>query len=198
MTPRWPCLALLLSAGLAQACEPEVVRPSRPAASAQGKQAASPDAGAAHADAAAPRIEFPEAEFTESERSRDPFRVYARLFVEEAHGGLKSQREVVLDKYSIDELKLVGIVTRIQPAKAMVVDPTGKGHVIQRGQFIGRPEVVAQAGTTGATYEVNWRVDRIREGDVVLIREDPSHPDVPTATRVIPLRPDGTIVEGEE
>jgi hypothetical protein len=29
----------------------------------------------------------------------------------------------------------------------------------------------------------------------VLIREDPSNPDVPSATRVIPLRPEGSEVK---
>jgi type IV pilus assembly protein PilP len=102
-----------------------------------------------------------------------------------------------LDQYNVDELKLIGIVTGIHPAKAMLVDPTGKGHVVQRGQYIGRPEVV-QAGTgSGASYEINWRVDRIRDGDIVLVREDPKNPDVPSATRVIPLRPEGSVVDGE-
>ena len=41
------------------------------------------------------------------------------------------------------------------------------------------------------TGEVNWRVDRIREDNVVLVRGDPSNPDVPTMTRVIPLEPCG-------
>ena len=101
------------------------------------------------ADAGRPRRStFQEDEFAESERSRDPFRSLRRLFVEEARGTVKSQREVLLDQYSIDELKLVGIVTRIQPAKAMLVDPSGKGHVVQRGQFVGRPEIVQAAGAT--------------------------------------------------
>jgi type IV pilus assembly protein PilP len=72
----------------------------------------------------------------------------------------------------------------------MLIDPTGKGHVIQRGQFVGRADVVQGTGSSGSTYEVNWRVDRIRDGDVVLVREDPANPDVPTLTRVIPLRPE--------
>jgi type IV pilus assembly protein PilP len=65
---------------------------------------------------------------------------------------------------------------------------------VQRGQLVGRPEVMQAAGPGGAAYEVNWRIDRIRDGDIVLIREDPQNPDVPAATRVIPLRPEGTIV----
>lgn len=149
------------------------------------------------ADAAPPKIDFQEAEFTESERSRDPFRSNAGLFVEEVRGKVKSQREVVLDHYSLDELKLIAIVTRIEPAKAMLVDPSGKGHVVQRGQFVGRPEVVQSTGSRPATYEINWRVDSIRDGDIVLVREDPANPDVPSATKIIPLRPEGQVAATE-
>jgi len=157
--------------------------------------AAAPPSSAAPVASAAPKIEFQEVEFAENEKSRDPFRSYGSLFVEEAKSRVKSQRQVLLDQYSIDELKLIAIVTRIQPAKAMLVDPSGKGHVIRRGQFVGRPEIVQAAGSgANASYEINWRVDRIRDGDIVLVREDPSNPDVPTATRVIALRPEGTVV----
>jgi type IV pilus assembly protein PilP len=141
-----------------------------------------------------PPVDFQETEFIESDRSRDPFRSFAAYFVNEARGQVKSQREVILDQYSVDELKLVGIVTRVEPARAMLVDPTGVGHVVHRGQFIGRPTVVQPASGVGAAYEVNWRIDRIREGDVVLVRDDPANPDVPSATRVIPLRTDDTSV----
>ena len=78
-----------------------------------------PDAGASASvspDAAPPKIDFQETEFAETDRSRDPFRANAALFVEEVRGRVRSQREVVLDDYSLDELKLVGIVTRIAPA----------------------------------------------------------------------------------
>jgi type IV pilus assembly protein PilP len=137
-----------------------------------------------------PKFDIVESEFTESERSRDPFRSFSDIFKEENKGTAKSQREVVLSQFAIDELKLIGIVTRAEPAKAMLVDPGGTGHVVQRGQFVGRPDIVQAAGRTGASYEINWRVDRIRDGDIVLIREDPANPDVPSATRVIPLRPE--------
>jgi len=161
--------------------------------------AASGSASAAPADSssAPPKIDIQENEFTESERSRDPFRSYASKFMEDAKAHVHSQREVVLGQYSLDELKLIGIVTRAEPAKAMLVDPTGKGFVIQRGQFVGRADVVQGAGQSGTTYEINWRVDRIRPEDVVLVREDPSNPDVPSATRVIPLRPEESDGTGE-
>jgi type IV pilus assembly protein PilP len=174
--------------------------PARPAAASAKPAAARAPAAAAKPGAEldpgpAPKVEIVEAEFTESERSRDPFRSFADIFKEESQGAAKSQREVVLSQFSIDELKLIGIVTRAEPAKAMLVDPGGMGHVVKRGQFVGRADIVQAAGRTGASYEINWRVDRIRDGDIVLIREDPANPDVPSATRVIPLRPEGTNVK---
>lgn len=175
------------------ACEEKMMVDNRPPPGPAPPEAA---AAAANPSAAAPpQVRIEESDFVESDRNRDPFRSYARAFVEENKGATRNQREVVLGDYSLDELKLIGIVTRMQPAKAMLVDPTGKGHVIQRGQFIGRPDVVQGTGRSGSTYEVNWRVDSIRDGDVVLVRSDPANPDVPTATRVIPLRPEGTRVE---
>ena len=163
-----------------------------PAATAGRGPAPAPSA--APNDGAPPKLEFAEGDFTESERSRDPFRSFLDAFKEEAKGTARSQREVVMAQFGIDELKLIGIVTRAEPAKAMLVDPHGTGHVVQRGQFVGKPDIVQTVGRTGATYEINWRVDRIRDGDIVLIREDPANPDVPSATRVIPLRPEGSDV----
>jgi len=177
----------------------QTVASSSPAAAAPGAvpAAGSASAVADPASAPPPKVDIQDNEFTESERSRDPFRSFATKFVEESKAHVHSQREVILGQYALDELKLIGIVTRAEPAKAMLVDPTGKGFVIQRGQFVGRPDVVQGAGQSGTTYEINWRVDRIRSGDVVLVREDPANPDVPSATRVIPLRPEEAEGAGE-
>ncbi|HEV8245143.1 MAG TPA: pilus assembly protein PilP [Polyangiaceae bacterium] len=183
----------IASLGASLGCEAKVVKSGSKAAASASAGPLSPAASAASKGSVA-KMDIAEGEFTETERSRDPFRTFARRFVEESRSHARSQREVLLAQYSVDELKLIGIVTRIQPAKAMLVDPTGKGTVVQRGQFVGRADVVQTTGRSGATYEINWRVDRIRDSDVVLVREDPSNPDVPTATKVIPLRPDGSLV----
>jgi type IV pilus assembly protein PilP len=169
--------------------------PPKPPAAPSSAAAAASGAGPA-ADVSAGRREFPEAEFTETERSRDPFRSYTNTFVQENKAQLHSQREVILSDYAVDDLKLVGIVTRIDPARAMLVDPTGKGHVVHRGDFVGRADVVQLGGQSGATYQLNWRLDRIRDGDVVLVREDPNNPDVPAATKVITLRPEAQDQKG--
>ncbi|MEI9953087.1 MAG: pilus assembly protein PilP [Pseudomonadota bacterium] len=190
-------LPLVLAASLFGCSDPPVVTAS-PAASGSVASASAaaprvPAAAAADASAAAsppPKVEVQETEFTENERSRDPFRSFAKSFAQDTKTRVHSQREVILSQYALDELKLIGIVTRAEPAKAMLVDPTGKGFVVQRGQFVGRADVVQGAGAAGTVYEINWRVDRIRPSDVVLVREDPANPDVPSATRVIPLRPE--------
>ena len=189
-------LPLVLALVIFGCSDPPVVTASSTRSTSPATPAESAAPGASAASSAAsppPKIEVQEAEFSESERSRDPFRSFARSFTQDTKARVHSQRHVILSEYSLDELKLIGIVTRAEPAKAMLVDPTGKGFVIQRGQFVGRPDVVQAAGATGTVYEINWRVDRIRPSDVVLIREDPSNPDVPSATRVIPLRPEDEV-----
>lgn len=175
-------------------------KPRSTAAAPAGSEAAA--AGSAAPGAASARLppppprQFTEADFTETERSRDPFRSYARKFANQDNESQQhSQREVLLREFAVDDLKLIGIVTRVTPARAMLVDPTGRGHVVKRGQFIGRADLVRATGQSGTTYELNWRLDSIRDGDVVLVREDPNNPDVPAATKVIPLRPEGSIIE---
>jgi type IV pilus assembly protein PilP len=195
----WLCSLALLGCSdppVVTASQAGSAAPAAPAAPAAGPAASASASGDA-SSAPPPKVDIQETEFSENERSRDPFRSFAAKFVEESKAHVHSQREVILGQYALDELKLIGIVTRAEPAKAMLVDPTGKGFVIQRGQFVGRADVVQGAGQSGTTYEINWRVDRIRSGDVVLVREDPSNPDVPSATRVIPLRPEEAEGDGE-
>jgi len=149
-----------------------------------------PQVDAQVVDAGPPtKLEMLEVEFSESERSRDPFRAYTSSFVEEARTRTKSQREVVMEDFSIDDMRLIGIVTGGVEPRAMLVDPRSYGHVVHRGQFIGRAEVVQSEGKGSKSYEINWRVDRIRDGDVVLVREDPKNPEIPSSTRVLALHP---------
>lgn len=158
---------------------------------AKPSRAAAPAASAsAAASARPPRLEYEEYEFGESERSRDPFRSFAEVFAAEANTRVQSQRQVLLDEYLIDQLRLMGIVQGANPPLAMLVDPKGKGHSVRRGQFVGRAEVVQAPGERGAAYELNWRVEQIRESDVVFVREDPQNPDIPSATKVISLHTD--------
>jgi type IV pilus assembly protein PilP len=188
-----PCLAsLLLAVGLFSACSsgPPATALATDAGAAPPIPLRGPAAPAAmpSALAALPKVDFREDDFAETEHSRDPFRSFAKLFSEQGKSRVRSQRQVLLDRYAVDDLKLIGLVTNTDTPRAMLVDPTGRGWVVTKGQFICRPEVVHASGPGGVDYELNWKIDRIREGDLVLVREDPAHMDVAAATRVISLR----------
>jgi type IV pilus assembly protein PilP len=182
---------LLASSAFAFACTPEKAMeaatkgPDR----APAPVAAPADGGAAAAPMAPlPRMEFAENDFAESDRNRDPFRTYISVIGPETKKVAHVQREVILSQFSLDELKLVAIVTGGDYPRAMVVDPAGKGWVIKRGDWVGRPEVVHIGGANGADYQINWRVEKVRDGDIVFTREDPAQPGIPPASRVIALR----------
>ncbi len=146
------------------------------------------EAGASGADSA-PMV-YSDEDFTELDiQNRDPFRSYAKAF--QAQAAAPAQRRVLLPSTSLDEMNLIAIVTGIATPRAMLTDTANVGHVIRRGDYIGRPEVVQTGGSEGMPVTLNWRVDRIRPGSVVLTREDPTAPDKPPLTRVMPLHEGG-------
>lgn len=142
-----------------------------------------------------PPVEYTENDFVENDRNRDPFRSYAKTFAESGPRQTANQRQVLLNQFAIDELKLAAIVMSGDYPRAMFIDPTGKGWVIKRGDFVGRPDTVHTGGTNGTDYQLNWRVERVRDGEVVLIREDPAQPGIPPATRILPMRPEEAKLE---
>jgi len=158
-----------------------------PPPSARAAPVASASASGLSAELKGP--DYTENDFVESDRNRDPFRSFI-VQNQTVNKQSLNQRKVELAQYSIDELKLVAIVQGSDQSRAMFIDPSGKGTVVYKGTFICRPEVVHIGGSNGPEYQLNWRVDRIRDGDVVLIREDPAQPAIPPATRVIPLHPE--------
>jgi type IV pilus assembly protein PilP len=175
-----PALLLALAA-----CD-DKPKPPPPVSRAPAAAAAAPSSSAPTVVRAA---EYSENDFVESERNRDPFRTYVAAIAPDRPRANVNQREVLLTEYAIDELRLVAIVLGGDQPRAMFIDPTGRGHVIYRGKFLCKPEIVRIGGANGPEYQLNWRVDRIRDGDVVLIREDPAQPSIPPATRVIQLHP---------
>ncbi len=181
----------LVAAPLAFACN-SAPRPTASSSSAPPppvRTAPSASASASSVAVASKATEYAENDFVESDRNRDPF----RSFLAQNQSTSKptvNQRKVELAQYSLDELKLVAIVQGSDRARAMFIDPSGKGTVVYKGTFVGRPEVVHVGGNNGPEYQLNWRVDRIRDADVVLIREDLAQPAIPPATRVVPLHPE--------
>ncbi|MCS6799569.1 MAG: hypothetical protein NZ898_13785 [Myxococcota bacterium] len=150
-----------------------------PAAAVQPGQAAEP-AGAV--------LEYRDDDFVEAETNRDPFRSFAALF--KVRPVAVPQRAVIMPSTAIDEMRLIAVITGVEQPRAMLVDTNGVGHVVRRGDFIGRPELVQAGGPEGATTTLNWRVDRIRPTGLLLTREDPSAPNRPPLTRFVPLDPD--------
>lgn len=167
----------------------------QPPPAAGGAQPGRPGAPAATSSAQAlpplPPRDVSEADLSESDRSRDPFRTYASLFVTQAKTKQVTQRTVLLEKHALEEIKLVGIITR-GGQRALLTDPGGTGWVTKVGDFIGRSEIVHAGGQSAGDVALNWRIDRIREEDVVFVLEDASHPEIPPKTRVVPLHPPDT------
>jgi type IV pilus assembly protein PilP len=178
-------LTLALDVGLS-ACGGGTSAVSPPPPAARAAQQATVDAGVSPPPKAK---EFTENDFAENDHNRDPFRSYASLFIDKGNRVVRNQLPVVLSQYSIDELKLVAIVLSGDYPRAMLLDPTGTGWVVKRGDYLGRPDTVHTGGTNGADYQLNWRVDRVRDGDIVLSREDRAL-NAPAATRIIPLHPE--------
>ena len=131
---------------------------------------------------------FKDEDFVESVRNRDPVRSYTTIF--KAKEPEEMQRRVVMPSTSVEEMRLIAIVTGIAKPKAMLLDPAGVGHVVERGDYLGRPKVLQATGSVSMT--LNWRVDRIRENEVVLTQQDPSDPNRFALTKIIPLREETT------
>ncbi len=184
-------LFVALLASHALACEEEFMPPE------PGGNAASPAAASAapSAKASAKAVtevvrEFTEADFVESDDNRDPFRSFEEMFVRRASGTKTVQRKVKAGSFSLEELKLTAIIGR-SVRRVMFTDPSGFGWVLYTGDYVAKPEFVSVGGNDGQEVPLNWRVDRIRKDDVVFIREDASHPEIPPTTRVVPLYPAG-------
>lgn len=173
-------LMLLLSAG----CEEEAAPAARPAATT----AAAPQAGTTGAVAGAldtTVATLQDNDFVESEGNRDPFRSYADAF--KGKGPVVAQRSVLMPNTPVEAMRLIAIISGVEQPRAMLVDEKGVGHVTTRGDFVGRAEVVQSGGAENLAITINWRIDRIRDNEVVLAREDPTGPNRPPLTRVIPL-----------
>jgi type IV pilus assembly protein PilP len=134
-----------------------------------------------------PKRDFQERDFAESDGNRDPFRSFAADLMAQNKRTYLVQRKVLVDRYALEEVKLSGIITGA-PSYALLIDPTGFGWHARVGDFVGKPEIVHSGGPSGADVPINWRLDRIRAGDCVFVREDPSHPEIAPTTRVIALR----------
>jgi type IV pilus assembly protein PilP len=179
---------LLLAAGLSvAACDANpalTAVPPQAAPTAASAPQAAPAAAAVAPETSSPT--YRDTDFVEDERNRDPF----RSFVSELRGKtpIAAQRAVIMPNTPIDAMRLIAIISGINQPRAMLVDEKGIGYVTARGDFVGKADVVQGGGTENIPITLNWRVDRIRENEIVVAREDPSAPNRPPLTKVIPMR----------
>lgn len=171
---------LCLSLGsVTSACD----EPERSATRGTSGSAPAAAAGAAAGKKAREALFYQDEDFVESPHRRDPFRAYTATFRAKAPEDL--QRRVVMPATSVEEMRLIALVTGTARPKAMLLDPGGVGHVVERGDYLGRPKVIQATGNVSMT--INWRVDRIRENEVVLTQQDPADPSRVALTKILPL-----------
>lgn len=169
---------------------PGAVPGATPAAGAAAAGAAAGQNGAPSAPTASREpVAYKDEDFVESITNRDPFKIYTTQYRADLPEGV--QRRVYMPTTAVEEMRLIAIVTGVPKPKAMLLDPVGVGHVVERGDYVGRPKVIQASGNVAMT--LNWRVDRIRENEVVLTQEDATDPTRIAMTKIIPLREEGEV-----
>jgi hypothetical protein len=199
MTPRMALVTAMVA--LASACGGEEITVGGPPPAPTTAPAptpttpATPDPAAAPEEAATPVPTLPtyrDEDFVEADANRDPFRNFAFLFVPRGPTERPTQRRVLMDATSVDEMHLIAIISGVANPSAMLLDGSGTGHTVHRGDYVGRAEYVSTGGADSVPITLNWRVDRISPTEVVLSREDPGSPDQVGLTRVLPLHDPAT------
>ncbi|MDB4986046.1 MAG: hypothetical protein JWN04_1224 [Myxococcaceae bacterium] len=187
-------LCLFLLASITTGCDDTAVlsqgTPPPPVAPAPGAAAAAAALRAPQAELAVRT--YRDSDFSESEQNRDPFRSYANELRMKAP--VVAQRLVLMPDTPVDDMKLIAIISGIEQPCAMIVDQRGVGYVTTRGDFVGKADVVGGGGSESLPVALNWRIDRIRLNEVVLAREDPSAPNRPPLTRIIPLHEEEPVL----
>lgn len=193
MRPTVTCLSLLLALALS-GCDdhdPNAVlsqnAPPSPPRVQPAAIAPSASPAATQASAASERP-YRDSDFVESEQNRDPFRSYAVELRVKAP--IMAQRMVLMPETAIDDMRLIAIISGVDQPRAMIVDAAGVGYTATRGDFLGKAEVVQGPGADALPVALNWRVERIRDNELVLAREDPTAPGRAPLTKVIALHED--------
>ena len=172
------------------------VQPSPEAREALAEQGAgqvmAKDGAGANDSVRAPKIA--ETDFIESLKRRDPFRPFIEVIVPKPEVHETVQREIKLEEYDIEQLKLIAIITNVGDPRAMVVPPNNEGFILRRGDYVGKPDFI-DPGNNADRIQINWKVHRIHgsgakeERGVYLVRDDPLTPAPDDVTRFMPLYP---------
>ena len=76
------------------------------------------------------------------ESNRDPFKSFLRLFIDKGRPR-RAQVPAIFDKFALEELTLIAIVSGDAQPRAMFRDPGGLGQTVKRGDYISK---VGRAG----------------------------------------------------
>ncbi len=138
------------------------------------------------------RVAYEDNDFVEVDVvNRDPFRGFASVFQPQTNAPEQVRVPTIMSETTVDQMRLIAVVTGMARPRAMLLDPSGVGHVVRVGNYVGRAEIIQSSSDSSMPVTLHWRVARIRPGEVVLSREDPTAPDRDPLTRVIPLYDEG-------
>lgn len=79
-----------------------------------------------------------EEDFVDNDESnRDPFKSFIRLFIDR---GVTKNRAVpaIFDKFALEELSLIAVVSGDAQPRAMFRDPGGLGQTVKRGDYVSK------------------------------------------------------------
>jgi hypothetical protein len=76
-------------------------------------------------------------DFIESDVNRDPFRSFLSLFVTKTVATPRAT-PAIFDKFALEELSLIAVITGTEKPMAMFRDPGGLGQVIKRGDYLSK------------------------------------------------------------
>lgn len=117
----------------------EILPGGKPAAVAAPAAVVAPPANDPASRAAALRKKvLRDEDFVDSDDlNRDPFKSFLRLFVEKTTVKVRSV-PAIFEKFALEELALIGIISGDANPRAMFRDPGGLGQTIKRGDYLSK------------------------------------------------------------
>lgn len=133
------------------------------------------------------RHDFSDRDFV-AEQARDPFQSYVIIQAgvghrsnavnPEPHQSCKRANQFVASNYSYQDLKLVGIVAQETQRKVLMMDTANLGHIIRRGDCVGKEKaVVKDIGTGYVTFVVDEDADLKRPAQELSVQLHPTGPE---------------------
>lgn len=134
------------------------------------------------------RHEFGDRDFV-AEHARDPFQSYVILQAgvgqrsssavkPEPHQSCKRREQFVAVNYSYQDLRLVGIVAQDTQRKVLMMDTANLGHIVRRGDCVGKEKaVVKDIGTGYVTFVVEEDADLKRPAQELSVQLHPVNLD---------------------